>query len=156
MYIYMLEVQAFEENYSFSVYILGVYIIVVQNACWCAVSVQYEENPQFLLLLIEWIKYGWVRDMIRNVKKSWWEVKMGVSCRSLNVSKHKQWNFYHPSWSSSHLHKKRKQNFNLCLGSRKSLLLGYWWCWFWGRSDWTSHLIYYCFFRDALALGCCT
>jgi hypothetical protein len=73
----MLEVQASEENYSFSIYILGIYIIVVQNACWCAVSVQYEENPQYFLLLIEWIKYGWVHDMIGNVKKSWWEVKQG-------------------------------------------------------------------------------
>jgi hypothetical protein len=44
----MLEVQASEENYSFSVY-----IIVVQDAWRCAVSVQYKENPQFFLLLIE-------------------------------------------------------------------------------------------------------
>jgi hypothetical protein len=33
VYIYMLEVQASEENYSFSIYILGVYSIVVKNAC---------------------------------------------------------------------------------------------------------------------------
>lgn len=115
----MLEVQAAEENYSFSIYILlGIYIIVVQNECWCAVSVQEEENPQSFLLLIEWIKYGWVHDMIRNVKRVDGKLNAGVSCRSLNLSKHKQWNFYHPSWSS-HLHKKRKQNFNLCLGINK-------------------------------------